>query len=195
MDLENELDKYLKIKTTGRDDSKSNYINFPYEATPYEVLEELSNSGYIKKDDYIIDYGCGKGRVDFYLANYIKCNMIGIEYDDRLYNTALNNLNNFKAKNRIKFIKCNALEYDVCDDTTGAYFFNPFSTEILSKVIDNVRKSLKRKKRIFKLFFYFPSDKYLKYLSDNHIEIIDKIDCSNYFKIDKIKEYILYCEL
>ena len=29
MDLEIELDKLLKIRTSGRDDSQSNYINFP----------------------------------------------------------------------------------------------------------------------------------------------------------------------
>ena len=62
MDLEVELDKILKIKTSGRDDSKSNYINFPYEPTPYCVLQELSNSGYITKADKIIDYGSGNLR-------------------------------------------------------------------------------------------------------------------------------------
>ncbi len=195
MNLDNELDKYLKIKTTGRDDSNSNYNNFPYEATPYIILEELTNSGYITRNDYLIDYGCGKGRVDFYLANYTKCKMIGIEYDDRLYNNALNNLCNFKIKTRINFIKCYAEEYEVNDNTTGAYFFNPFSIDILSVVFENIRKSLKRKKREFKLFFYFPSDKYLKYLSDNNIKIMDKIDCSNHFKTDKMREYILYCKL
>lgn len=34
MDLEVELDRFLKIKTNGRDDSASNYLNYPYEATP-----------------------------------------------------------------------------------------------------------------------------------------------------------------
>ena len=91
MSLEMELDKILKIKTSGRDDSNSNYINFPYEATPYSVLQSLSNSGHIRKNDTIIDYGCGKGRVSFYLAYSNKCNMIGVEYDERLYNSALEN--------------------------------------------------------------------------------------------------------
>ena len=44
MSLEIELDKLLKIKTSGRDDSHSNLINFPYEATPYLVLQALSNT-------------------------------------------------------------------------------------------------------------------------------------------------------
>ena len=51
MSLEIELDKILKIKTTGRDDTNSNYLNFPYEPTPYVVLQSLINTGYITKKD------------------------------------------------------------------------------------------------------------------------------------------------
>ena len=59
MYLENELDKFLKIKTSGRDASNSNYLNFPYEATPYSVLQELANSGHITKKDIVI---CGHSK-------------------------------------------------------------------------------------------------------------------------------------
>lgn len=56
-------DKTLGIRTTGRDDSRSTPFYFPYEPTDYCVLERLANSGYIKKRDLLLDYGCGKGRV------------------------------------------------------------------------------------------------------------------------------------
>ena len=48
---QNELqwDKLLKIKTTGRDDSHSDQYHFPYEPTPYCVLERLANSGWFGK--------------------------------------------------------------------------------------------------------------------------------------------------
>ena len=65
---ENTWDKLLKIKTSGRDDSRSDQFRYPYEPTPYSVLERLANSGYLGKKDVLIDYGCGKGRVDFYLS-------------------------------------------------------------------------------------------------------------------------------
>lgn len=32
------------------------------------VLERLANSGLISKKDVLLDYGCGKGRVDFFLT-------------------------------------------------------------------------------------------------------------------------------
>lgn len=59
-------DKLLKIKTTGRDDSRSDQYCYPYEPTPYGVLERLAYCGYLGKKNHLIDYGCGKGRVDFF---------------------------------------------------------------------------------------------------------------------------------
>ena len=68
---EQQWDKLLKIKTSGRDDTKSDCFRYPYEPTPYCVLERLANSGLIQEGDVILDYGCGKGRVGFFLAHKI----------------------------------------------------------------------------------------------------------------------------
>lgn len=65
-------DKLLKIKTSGRDDSNADQYRYPYEPTPYEVLERLANSGYISKKDvvllsvrrvHILSHDCGRTRV------------------------------------------------------------------------------------------------------------------------------------
>lgn len=42
-------DKLLHIQTMGRDDSNSDQYRYPYEPTPYSVLERLANTGYIRK--------------------------------------------------------------------------------------------------------------------------------------------------
>lgn len=191
MDLENELDKFLKIKTSGRDATNSNYLNFPYEATPYCVLQELANSGYITKKDLVIDYGSGKGRVDFYLAYATKAKMIGIEYDERLYNTSLENKKNAISSNRVSFILTNALEYEFDINATCAYFFNPFSITILKEVINKIKKSIYTNNREIKLFFYYPSKEYLDFLNnDETITHLEDIDCKNLFNNEDQKEYI-----
>ena len=84
-------DKLLRIKTTGRDDSMADQYRYPYEPTPYSVLERLAGSGYISKRNVLLDYGCGKGRVDFYLSYQTRCRTMGIEYDPRMYERALSN--------------------------------------------------------------------------------------------------------
>lgn len=82
---ETQWDKLLKIKTTGRDDSHSDQYRYPYEPTSYMVLERLANSGLIRKNNTLIDYGTGKGRVCFYLSYQTRCKTIGVEYDERIY--------------------------------------------------------------------------------------------------------------
>ena len=191
MYLENELDKFLKIKTSGRDASNSNYLNFPYEATPYSVLQELANSGHITKKDLIVDFGSGKGRVDFYLAYATKAKMIGIEYDSRLYNTSLENKKTGISSNKVEFILSNALDYTFPDSATAAYFFNPFSIKILEEVMNNIKKSIKNNKRVVKLFFYYPSKEYIEYLNnDENIAHLEDIDCRHLFNNEDQKEYI-----
>ena len=62
---EDKWDRFLHIRTTGRDDSQADQYRYPYEPTPYSVLERLANAGYIRKGNTVLDYGCGKGRADF----------------------------------------------------------------------------------------------------------------------------------
>ena len=88
---EKQWDKLLQIKTVGRDESHADAYHHPYEPTPYCVLERLADSGLIGSGDVVLDYGCGKGRVGFFLSYQTKAKTIGIEYDDRIYGNALEN--------------------------------------------------------------------------------------------------------
>ena len=88
---ENPWDKLLQIKTSGRDDLNADQYHHPYEPTPYCVLERLVASGLVDADDGVLDYGCGKGRVGFFLSYRTKAKTIGIEYDQRIYADALKN--------------------------------------------------------------------------------------------------------
>lgn len=196
MGLEIELDKFLKIKTNGRDDTQANFVNFPYEPTPYCILQALANSGYITKRDKIIDYGCGKGRVDFFLAYSTKAKMIGVEYDERLYNRALDNHFRAISSNRVEIVHCNAKDYLIDDDVTAAYFFNPFSIEILSYVINNIREAKKRTNKEYKLFFYYISKEYLEFIKENNdIILLENIDCMDLFNNKDKREYIAIYKL
>lgn len=92
---EKEWDKKLHIDTIGCDASKEDDYHYPYEPTPYCVLERLEKSGYISNDNILVDYGCGKGRVGFYLNHQMNCSVIGIDFDERMCEVALENLRKF----------------------------------------------------------------------------------------------------
>lgn len=193
----NELqwDKLLKIKTTGRDDSKSDTYHYPYEPTPYSVLERLANSGYLAKSDVLIDYGCGKGRVGFFLRYQVGCSVVGVEYDERIHDQAMQNYNSGHNKNRIEFVCINAEEF-LPDGANAFYFFNPFSVEILQSVMNQILFSYYNNPRQMKLFFYYPNDEYLAYLMRmDELMFIDEIDCQDLFEGKNERERILIFEI
>ena len=186
------IDEQLKIKTTGRDDSRANDFNYPYEPTDYAVLERLAKSEYITKKNCLVDYGCGKGRVSFYLAYQTGCRAIGIEYDERLYERAILNMKKYPKPYNVNFECVNAVDYIVPNNADRFYFFNPFSKEILKSVLNKIKDSLYEQYREIFLFFYYPSDEYVSVLTtDLELDFFDEIDCSDLFNEKNIRERIL----
>lgn len=189
---ESKWDKLLNIKTTGRDDSHADQYYYPYEPTPYEVLERLAYSGYLKKKNTLIDYGCGKGRVDFFLSYQTRCHTVGIEYDERIFDSACSNLRRTTAGKRTTFYCENAETFHVPKEADRFYFFNPFSVEILKRVLERIRESYYEEKREMLLFFYYPSDEYVSYLMQiGELEFFDEISCKDLFEGENERERIL----
>ena len=188
-------DKLLHIKTTGRDDSQADQYHYPYEPTPYAVLERLANSGYITKKNTLIDYGCGKGRADFFLSYQTRCKSIGIEYDERIYAVAEENQMSAVSGNRTAFVLESAENYRVPTGADRFYFFNPFSVTLLRKVMAKVLESYYENPREMLFFFYYPSDEYVAYLmTKEELSFFDEVDCRDLFEGDNKREKILIFE-
>ena len=114
---ESRWDKLLNIRTMGRDDTHADYI---------------------RKGNILLDYGCGKGRVDFFLSYQTRCKSIGIEYDERIYEKAAENKKDAVSSGRVEIELANAEEFAVSETADCMYFFNPFSVEILRKVMARI---------------------------------------------------------
>lgn len=189
-------DKLLKIKTTGRDDSRSDQYRYPYEPTPYSVLERLANSGWIGKKHTLLDYGTGKGRVCFYLSYQTRCKSVGIEYDERIYQQAMENKEASVSGMRTSFVKASAEEYTVPKDVDRCYFFNPFSVEILRKVLARVYESYYEQPREILLFFYYLSGEYISCLmTQEQLMFLDEIDCMDLFEGKNSREKVIVFEV
>lgn len=185
-------DKLLKIKTVGRDDTMADQHKHPYEPTPYVVLERLANSGFLKKRGTLLDYGCGKGRVGFYLSYQLRCNTIGIEFDKRIYEAAMQNVSKAAYSGKVSFFHQRAECYEVPNEVDAIFFFNPFSVAILQKVFAKIRDSYYESPRTINLFFYYPSVEYVGFLSTcDDIEFVDEIDCMDLFEGENAREVIL----
>ena len=189
---EQNLDKLLRIKTSGRDDSNADQYRYPYEPTPYVVLERLANSGLIRKKDVLLDYGFGKGRVDFFLSYQTRAKCIGIEYDERIFAAAEENLKTSVSAEKVEFRLGNAEGFQVPQEVNRCYFFNPFSVEVLKSVLARIRESYYESPREILLFFYYPSAEYISYLMTvEELSFYDEIDCGDLFEEKSEREKIL----
>ena len=196
MDQEYTWDANLQIKTTGRDERNADQYHHPYEPTPYSVLERLAESGLIREGNVVLDYGCGKGRVGFFLSHRTKAKTIGIEYDERIFQDALGNQETTISRSRPDFVLTRAEEYEVPAEVNRCYFFNPFSVEILHKVMARILESWYESPREVFLFFYYPADEFISYLMTvDELEFYDEIECDDLFAGNDPRERIMIFQL
>lgn len=192
---EEQWDKKLKIQTTGRLDGHADQYHYPYEPTPYVVLERLAESGYFRKENVLIDYGCGKGRVGFFLHAAVGCETVGLEYDLEIYRQAIANKNTAAKGQGVSFYHADAATFPVAR-ADCFYFFNPFSVEILESVMGRILESYYENPRRMRLFFYYPSDAFLVYLMTAYaLVFLEELDCRDLFPGKDERERILIFEL
>lgn len=195
MKSEFEWDKKLNISTTERDATVEDEYHYPYEPTPYVVLERLVESGYLNCESSVIDYGSGKGRVGFFINYRLGCKVLGVDFDERMCELAWENLGRYSSDRGVDFTCISAEKFEVFD-ADCFYFFNPFSATILQSVIGKIRKSYYDNPREMKLFFYYPSDEYVSYLMTvQELCFVDEIDCRDLFDGQNLREKILIFEM
>lgn len=189
---EQQIDRQFNIDTCGRDDSREDNEHRAYEPTPYDVLDLIIDSGFITKEDMLVDMGAGKGRVSIYVSNQTGCRAKGIEYDEHIYTQAQENLKSLSMDAKVEFVLTGAEKYEVTDDDSVFFFFNPFSEKILETVLSNIKKSYFDCEREIKLIFYYPSMEYVgRLMTKDYLEFVDEIDCSHLYKDNKGRECVM----
>lgn len=121
-----------------------------------------------------------------------RCQSIGIEYDERIYSGARNNIETAASSSRVKFLHRSAEKYIVPEEADRFYFFNPFSVEILRSVIERIKESYYMNPREMMLFFCYPSDEYISFLMTvPELEFMDEIHCGDLFEGENQRERIM----
>ena len=86
--------------------------------------------------------------------------------------------------------------YEVPQEVDRCYFFNPFSAELLRKVIARIMESYYAYPREILLFFYYPAEEYLAYLMTvDELEFYDEISCGDLFDGNDPREKIAVFKL
>lgn len=167
---ERQYDRDLNIHTAGIQKGFHDSFHYNrYEPTPYELLETLFDSHPLSEEDGLVDFGSGKGRLNFLVHHLFGAATTGVEMDQDLHRNACENLEFYlqkrpAANGRIRFTCLLAEQYRIGPRDNKFYFFNPFSIQIFITVVNNILKSAERHPRPIEIILFFPSDDYIGYL-------------------------------
>jgi SAM-dependent methyltransferase len=126
-------------------DSPSARFGRKYQPTGEEELAEAVRFlGVNPTDLTFVDLGCGKGRTLLVAASLGFRQVIGVEFTRELAEIAGKNLEKMGIANG-SIVQGDAGEYRFPDGNLVVYLYNPFSEEVMRKVVPNLRECASRK--------------------------------------------------
>lgn len=180
---ERKQDRLLHIKTVGIREWPAKVIHYNrYEATPYSALDKLFTVYTLHPDDRFVDFGCGRGRVSFYVHNRFQIPVTGIEVNEKTLEEALENKAMYRQRRKhirapIRFKFGLAEQYEVKDTDNCLYFFNPFSVQIFKQVVGNILKSVNEVERTVDIILYYPLPEYKQFLATKTpFQLLNKVN-------------------
>lgn len=171
---------------------------YRYEPTSYSGLISAFDEmeAVLGKYDRLVDFGCGKGRVLFYVNQRFQCEVCGIEVDEELYELALDNRAFFNTRfrgssDKIEILLGKAEEYQVKREDNVFYFFNPFEINIFERVVNNIVNSVKKFPRRIFLMMYYPKEEYRHYMKTTHFKLYRIVKLPTY-DMDWDEKVVIY---
>jgi SAM-dependent methyltransferase len=130
-----------------------------YVPSAWHVLPQALHYVRAGRQDTFIDFGCGKGRVVHQAAKRPFRRVIGVEISRLLADLARAALAAGQHRHRcqdVEIVVSDATRFEVPDDLTIAYFYDPFRGEILDAVLQNIIASIDRRPRPVRIIYVHP---------------------------------------
>ncbi len=97
----------------------------PYVPTPYPVVEAMLKLGRIQAQDFVIDLGCGDGRIVVMAAGKFQARGLGYDLNPERIAEANENAKNAGVTDRVKFIEKNLFDADIHEATLVTLYLLP----------------------------------------------------------------------
>jgi SAM-dependent methyltransferase len=152
-----------------------------YAPTPWRVLDGLLPVGEVAPEDVLLDYGCGMGRVMLEAADrYPFARVLGLELSPDLLDVArallAANGNRFSGT-QWEVVTGDATEYEVPDDVTVVFLYDPFKGPVLDAALAALIASVDRRPRPIRLVYLQPKE-LDQVLAAERIELMRVDKCS-----------------
>jgi Methyltransferase domain len=142
-------------------DSDSKWQGTFYQAVFPDHFRESIESTSINPQDYLfVDIGAGKGRALFLAQDMGFRRVIGIEFAQELVRICEENIRRRAADARsrppIEILHMDGLSFDLPEEPTVLYLFNPFGQELMIRMAERIRGSLQKAPRTIKIIYENP---------------------------------------
>lgn len=148
----NFLKVFKGLDYTGRIENTDNSLHGYEGCYPVNRLIKMIN---ITPKDNIIDIGCGKGLFLYYASKYNFNRIDGVEYSSKLIKIAKKNVKALRD-GRMHIYHCDARCFAKYYKYNFFFINNPFSYEVMEKVVLEIIKSYSIKKRRIVIIYQFP---------------------------------------
>jgi SAM-dependent methyltransferase len=117
----------------------------PYVPTPQVVVDEMLRVASVVPEDYVIDLGCGDGRIPVTAAAYFGARALGVEIDPGRIAESHANAKAAGVTGRVEFVNRNLFDVDISQATVVTMYLLP---DINLKLRPRLLASLKPGTRI-----------------------------------------------
>ena len=130
----------------------------PYAPSPVSDVRCMLKTLTIDHPKYtFIDFGSGKGRVLLLASEHPFKRIVGAELSPRLHRIAERNLRRWNSPKQrcfsIESVCADARDFELPDDPLVLYFYTPFDTSVASRVVANIRESLRNHPRDIQVLY------------------------------------------
>jgi SAM-dependent methyltransferase len=132
-----------------------------YGHSPRNVLKRILPESEVGPDDVFIDFGSGMGTVVFEAARYPFKRVIGVEIAPQLTRIARQVIAAQSGRLRcqeVDLVTADATDYEIPDDVTVAYFYDPFEGATFERVIQRLIASVDDNPRRVRLVYLVPKE-------------------------------------
>lgn len=130
-----------------------------YHPSRWRHLHRVLRDETIEPTDVFLDLGAGLGRAVIQAVELPFARVIGVEIEPGLSAVASSNLEQVRSRWRCRhaeIVTADASTFQIPDDVTVIYLYNPFTGSVFQRVVDNVLASLRRNPRQARIVYTNP---------------------------------------
>jgi 16S rRNA G966 N2-methylase RsmD len=135
-----------------------------YRPAGWMSLRRILSPCEVTDRDVFVDLGSGMGRVVLQATRYPFRKVIGVEISETLHDIALENIDRNRRRPRcldIELVHADVLKYELPDDVTVVFLYNPFQGEVFATVIERLVQSVERNPRQLRIIYANPVEEQL----------------------------------